>query len=179
MSSIVFQEIREAQGLAYAVSASYIHPAKEGDHDRILAYVGTQADKQAESMAALLKIMNDMPQSKSTLEAARKSILNQIESERIVRTSVLFNYLNAKKRGLDHDLRKDIYDKVPSLSLDDVKQFQEKYVKGKDFNIMVLGSRDKLDFNDLRKYGEVKEVSLDELFGYEKMQLINIEGAGR
>src|SRR5690606_4144426 len=123
MSSIVFQEIREAQGLAYAVSASYTHPAKAGDHDRLFAYVGTQADKQAEAMAALIKIMNEMPESESTLEAARKSILNQIESERIVRTSVLFNYLNAKKRGLEYDLRKDVYEKVPSLSLTDVKQF--------------------------------------------------------
>lgn len=179
MSSIVFQEIREAQGLAYAVSASYTHPGKAGDHDRLFAYVGTQADKQAEAIAALMKIMNEMPESESTLEAARKSILNQIESERIVRTSVLFNYLNAKKRGLDYDLRKDIYEKVPSLSLADVRQFQEKYVKDKDYNIMVLGSRDKLNFNDLRKYGEVREVSLDELFGYEKVQRINIEGAGR
>lgn len=179
MSSIVFQEIREAQGLAYAVSAGYYHPAKAGDHDRVFAYVGTQADKQSQSMAALLKIMNDMPQSTSTLETARKSVLNQIESERIVRTSVLFNYLTAKKRGLDHDLREDIYNNVPSLSLDDVKKFQEKYVKGRDYNIMVLGSRDKLDFKDLRKYGEVKEVSLDELFGYEKVEHIDIEGAGR
>src|SRR5690606_6069622 len=145
----------------------------------IFGYVGTQADKQAEAIAALMKIMNAMPESESTLEAARKSILNQIESERIVRTSVLFNYLNAKKRGLDYDLRKDIYEKVPSLSLADVRQFQEKYVKDKDYNIMVLGSRDKLNFNDLRKYGEVREVSLDELFGYEKVQRINIEGAGR
>lgn len=179
MSSIVFQEIREAQGLAYAVSANYIQPWKAGDHDRILAYVGTQADKQAESMAALLKIINDMPQSESTLEAARKSVLSQIESERVVRTSVLFSYLNAKKRGLDYDLRQDVYKNVPTLGLEEVRQFQEKYVKGKDYNIMVLGNRDRLNFNDLRKYGEVKEVSLDELFGYEKVERIVLEGAGR
>ncbi|MDV3309749.1 MAG: insulinase family protein [Cyclobacteriaceae bacterium] len=179
MSSIVFQEIREAQGLAYAVSAGYYHPAKAGDHDRIFAYVGTQADKQAESMAAMLKIMNEMPESGSTLEAARKSILNQIESERIVRTSVLFSYLSAKRRGLDYDLRQDVYKNVPTLGLEDIRKFQEKYVKGRDYNIMVLGSRDKLNFNDLRKYGEVREVSLDELFGYEKVERINIEGAGR
>src|SRR5690606_8195456 len=45
MSSIVFQEIREAQGLAYAVLAGYSQPQKVGDHDRFFAYVGTQADK--------------------------------------------------------------------------------------------------------------------------------------
>src|SRR5690606_41953760 len=66
MSSIVFQEIREAQGLAYAVWAGYMQPQKAGDNDRFFAYVGTQADKQAESMSALLKIVNEMPETGTT-----------------------------------------------------------------------------------------------------------------
>lgn len=179
MSSIVFQEIREAQGLAYAVWAGYMQPQKAGDNDRFFAYVGTQADKQAESMSALLKIVNEMPESETTFETARKSVLNQIESERITRASILFNYLNAKKRGLDHDIRKDIYDEVPSMTLADVIEFQKKYIQGNDYNTMVLGSRSKLNFNDLKKYGEIREVTLDELFGYEKLERIDMEGAGR
>src|SRR5690606_26739776 len=179
MSSIVFQEIREAQGLEYAVWAGYSKPQKVGDHDRFIAYVCTKADTQAESREALLKIINDMPESETTFDAARKSVLNQIESERITRTSILFNYLNAVKRGLDHDIRADVYQQVPSMTLDDVKAFQQKFVRGHDYNIMVLGSRDKLNFDDLKKYGEIKEVTLDELFGYEKIERINIEGPGR
>lgn len=179
MSSIVFQEIREAQGLAYAVWASYVQPQEAGDHDRFFAYVGTQADKQAESMEALLKIINEMPESETTFESARKSVLNQIESERITRASILFNYLNAKKRGLDHDIREDIYNQVPSMTLADLRSFQQDFVKEHDYNTMVLGSRDKLNFNDLRKYGELREVTLDELFGYEKIERIDIEGSAR
>ena len=179
MSSIVFQEIREAQGLAYAVWANYAQPQKDGDNDRYFAYVGTQADKQAESMSALLKIINEMPESETMLETARKSVMNQIESERITRASILFNYLNARKRGLDHDLRSDIYKEVPGMTLANIKAFQEKYIKDKDYNYMVLGSRDKLNFEDLKKYGELKEVTLDELFGYENVEKINIEGPSR
>lgn len=179
MSSIVFQEIREAQGLAYAVWAGYMQPQKAGDNDRFFAYVGTQADKQAESMDALLKIINEMPESETTFETARKSVLNQIESERITRTGILFNYLNAKKRGLDHDIREDIYNEVPSMTLDDIITFQQKHVKGHDYNTMVLGGRSKLNFNDLKKYGQIREVTLDELFGYEKIERIDMEGSAR
>jgi zinc protease len=179
MSSIVFQEIRESRGLAYAVWASYMQPQQAGDNDRYYAYVGTQADKQAESMRALLEIINEMPESETLLETARKSVMNQIESERITRTGILFNYLRAKHRGLDHDIRKDIYEKMPSMTFADLKAFQEKFIKDRSYNYMVLGSRDKLNFKDLKKYGDVKEISLDELFGYDKVEKINIEGPTR
>ena len=179
MSSIVFQEIREAQGLAYAVWAGYTQPQKAGDNDRFFAYIGTQADTQAESMEALLKIINEMPESETAFETARKSVMNQIESERITRTSILFNYLNSRKRGLDHDIREDIYKEVPSMTLADIVAFQKERVKGKDYNTMVLGSRSKLNFRDLSKYGEIREVTLDELFGYEKIERIDMEGPGR
>src|SRR5690606_29822843 len=135
--------------------------------------------KQAEFFFSKQKTAYEMPESETTFETARKSVLNQIESERITRASILFNYLNAKKRGLDHDIRKDIYDEVPSMTLADVIEFQKKYIKGSDYNTMVLGSRSKLNFNDLKKYGEIREVTLDELFGYEKLERIDMEGAGR
>ncbi|MDN5200388.1 insulinase family protein [Fulvivirgaceae bacterium BMA10] len=171
----VFQEIREAQGLAYSVWANYGLAGKADGHDSYMAYVGTQADKQSESMEALLDIINNIPESKTGLETAKKAIMNKIESERITKTSILFNYENAKRKQLDYDVRKDIYEQVQNMTLEDVKAFQEKYIKDQNYNIMVLGNRDKLDFSALRKYGSVKELSLEELFGYEKVEKIHIQ----
>lgn len=175
MGSIVFQEIREAQGLAYSVWARYNQAQKAGEHDRFFAYVGTQADKQRESMKAMMEILNNMPESATQLETARKSVMSQLESERITRTDILFNYLTAQKRGLDYDIRKDIYEQTPKITMEEVKDFQQKYIKNKPYNYVVLGSKDKLDFKDLQKYGKVTQVSLDELFGYEKEEKINME----
>lgn len=175
MSSPVFQELREAQGLAYSAFAYYGTPSKPTDNDFFYAYVGTQADKQAEAMDAMQKLLNDFPKSENGLEVARKAILNQIESERINKTGILFNYLNAQRLGVDYDLRKTTYEKAQTFTMDDVRNFQETYIKGRPFNVVLIGSKDKIDFKSLKKYGEVRQLSLDEIFGYEKDVKINLE----
>ncbi len=172
MGSIVFQEIREAQGLAYSVWAGYTGADKAKGHDYFVSYVGTQADKQEEAMLSLNQIVEDMPKSETTLNTAKEAILNKIESERIIKTGILFNYLEAEKKNLDHDIRKDVYEQVPKMDFEALEAFQEQYIKGSKYNIMVLGAKDKLDFEALKKYGPVKELSLDELFGYEQGQKV-------
>ena len=78
----------------------------------------------------------------------------------------MFSYLRAQKLGLDKDLREDVYNEVPSMKFEDIVAFQEKYVKEQPQNIVVIGSTDKLDFETLGKYGTVKELTLEEVFGY-------------
>jgi predicted Zn-dependent peptidase len=175
MSSPVFQELREAQGLAYSAFAFYGTPIKPTDNDFFYAYVGTQADKQAEAMDAMKKLLSDFPKSENGFEVAKNSILNQIESERITKRGILFNYETARKRGVDYDLRKDIYEKTQQFTLDDVAKFQESYIKGRNFNIVLIGSKDKINFKALQPYGKIRELTLDEIFGYEKVEKINLE----
>jgi hypothetical protein len=81
----------------------------------------------------------------------------------------LFNYLYANKLGVDYDLRKNTYEKVQQFAMDDITKFQEQYIKGKNFNIVLIGSKDKINFKSLQRYGSVRELTLDEIFGYEKV----------
>lgn len=166
MNSIVFQEIREAQGLAYSVFSSYSEPARKEDPNYLYAYVGTQADKQADAMAAMMDLINNFPESQEAFNIAREGILNKIESERITRSGVIWSYISAEDRGIDYDIRRDIYADVRNMTFEDLKDFHAGYVKEKGFVTVLVGSRDKIDFADLQKYGEIQEVSLDELFGY-------------
>ena len=57
LSSIVFQEIREAKALAYGASASYTSPVKKEDAHYVRAFNGTQADKLPDAIDAMLKLM--------------------------------------------------------------------------------------------------------------------------
>lgn len=177
MSSPVFQELREAQGLAYSAFAYYGTAEKKADKDMFYAYIGTQADKQPEAMKAMQGLLQDFPKSENGFEAAKKAILNQIESQRITKTGILFNYENARKKGLDYDVRKDVYEKVQTYTLEDVEKFQQEYLKNNNYNVVLIGSKDKLNFKELQKYGKVQQLSLDELFGYEKQEKINLEKA--
>ena len=45
------------------------------------------------------------------------------------------------------------------------KKFQEENIRNARFNTVLIGNREKINFNDLKKYGEVQELTLDELFG--------------
>ncbi len=175
MNSIVFQEIREAQGLAYSVFSSYAQGSKKGRSNYLFAYVGTQADKQAEAMDAMMNLLNNMPESAEAFAIAKEAILSKIESERITKSRVLWNYLEARDKGLDYDLRKDVYEQVKNFSFEDMKAFQEQYIKNQRYITVLVGSRDKLNFDALSKYGDVKEVSLDDLFGYENTIYVDKE----
>ncbi|HTE31953.1 MAG TPA: insulinase family protein, partial [Chryseolinea sp.] len=175
MSSPVFQELREAQGLAYSAYGYYGTADKAKGNDQFFAYIGTQADKQTEAMNAMNELLVNFPKSTGGLEIARNAILNQIESERITKTDILFNYETARKRGLNYDVRKEIYEETKKFSMDDLVKFQQQYIKGNRYNIVLIGSRDKINFSTLKPYGQVQELTLDQIFGYEKVQKIDTE----
>ncbi len=166
MSSIVFQTIRESKALAYSTYSYFSTPSKKEEPHVITAYVGTQADKLHDAMAGMMELLEDMPQSQNLLDGAKQAIKNKIETERIIRTSILFNYESALKLGLEEDSRKSTYEQIDNLTFNDIKDFHKQYISGNEYNIMVLGSRDKIDLKSLEQYGEVVELSLDKVFGY-------------
>ncbi len=175
MSSPVFQELREARGLAYSAFASYNTAGKATNADYFYAYIGTQADKQPESMEIMKDLLLNFPTSENGFQVALHSLMNRIESERITKTAILFNYETARKRGLEHDVRKAVYEEVQNMTLEDLAGFHQRYLGDKKYNFVLVGDRSKLNFRDLSRYGAVQELSLDEIFGYEKPQKVSVE----
>ncbi len=166
MNSVVFQEIRESKGLAYSAWGGYRTPAQPFQHYYLFAYVGTQNDKLPEAMKAMLGLFNNMPESEKALSSSRDAIINKIRTERITKAQVLFNYLNAQKFGLTYDIRKDVFEKVPSMTFADLKLFGDKYLKNRKYNIMILGKKNELDVKTLESYGKVNYLDLKDVFGY-------------
>ena len=166
MAGIVFQELRESKALAYSTFSSYTIPNKKEKAHYNLAYIGTQSDKLPEAMTGLFQLLNDMPESEITYNSAKDNLIQKFNTERITKAGILNSYLSAQKLGLDHDIRKDIYDKAQTLSLDDIKKFQAENIKDSKYTILVLGDKNKLDIATLSKYGTVKYLTLEEIFGY-------------
>ncbi len=167
MGSVVFQDIRESSALAYSAWSSFQRPAKKSDPFSASFYVGTQSDKLPDAMAAVHNLLNDMPSSEKLWTVAKRSIRQGIETNRITKTGILFNYQNALRLGLDHDVRKDIYTAVDTISLNDIRNFHNDRFANKTWTTRLIGSKDKLDFEALKPYGKVVELSLKDIFGYE------------
>lgn len=166
MSSLVFQSIRESKALAYSTYSRYNVPSKKTDPFTVLAYIGTQADKMNDAITAMNGLLEQMPIDEKSFSTAKVAVKSQIETERITREQVIFHYMNAQKLGMHHDRRKDIYDALDRLTVNDLKKFHETRYQQNKYFYCVMGSKDKIKVNDLNKLGTVTELSLEELFGY-------------
>ncbi len=166
LSSIVFQEIREAKALAYSAYAWYTTPNFADRPHFIKSYIGTQPDKLKEAVEVFLYLMNNMPRAAEQFNASKDAALKRIESERIKHESIFWNYISTRDKGLDQDLRKDIYKEIKTMTIDDLADFFESEIKGSKFNYLVVGKKSEIDFELLGQLGPVCELDLDEIFGY-------------
>ena len=166
LSSIVFQEIREAKALAYSAYSFFTTPSKKEDAHYVQAYLGTQTDKLQDAVDALLELMNNMPETEGQFQDSRNAALKKIETDRITKASIFWNYFSAKKRGLDYDVRKDNYEVIKKMNIGGLKDFFDTNIKGKNYTFLVIGKKSEVDFDALSKLGPVKELALDDIFGY-------------
>ena len=166
MSSVVFQEIRESRALAYSTYSYYNQASEKDKNDILLAYVGTQADKMNDAINAMNELLNNMPENEASFNQAKQAIISSIEAERINNTSVFFSYLGAQDKGISIDDRKAVYEAIQTTQFSDVIAFQQANVKGTKWIISVVGSKDKIKQEDLKKYGELHILNLEEIFGY-------------
>ncbi|MCI0449832.1 MAG: insulinase family protein [Chlorobi bacterium] len=166
MSGIVFQDLRESKALAYGTFSSFTTPQKKERSHYNIAYIGTQADKLPEALKGLADLLTDMPSSEVTFNSAKDNLLQKINTERITKAGILSSWLSSQKLGLDYDIRKDIYERAQSFTLDDIQKFQKEHVKDSKYTILVLGDKNKLDTKALENYGTVKYLTLEEIFGY-------------
>ena len=58
---------------------------------------------------------------------------------------------------------KSIYRK--NVTMDDLSNFHNSYIKNDNYTIMVLGNKD-LKLDVLKQYGEIKHLALEDVFGY-------------
>lgn len=166
MNSIVFQEMREARGLAYSAWAGYSMPGKPEYAYLLETFIATQNDKMGEAINAFNDILNDMPVSEKAFEIAKENMITNIRTERILRGDIFWYYLSDEEFGYTEDSRKQIFETIPNLTLNDVQEFQKKYVKDKPFTYCILGDLKDLDMKKLNSIGTVKVVSQEEIFGY-------------
>jgi len=141
-------------------------PPKLDESNFVFGFVGTQSDKMKEATDALLGLMNDMPKAQKQFDLARESIMKKIETERIIKTNIFWTLQRNLDRGIDYDIRKDVYDYVNTVDMDNFYAFFDEYIKGNNYSILILGSKDELDMNVLGQLGTVKELTLEELFNY-------------
>lgn len=166
MGSIVFQTLRESKALAYSTYAFYAVPSKKDDKYTVIGYIGTQADKLNEAIEGMNDLLTTVPESQKVLQVSKLSIKNRFETERYNGDDVIYQYLADQRLGLTSDLRKDVYQKFEKISFADLQKFAGDNISNKPYTYCIVASEKKVKPESLEKYGEVKKLSLEEIFGY-------------
>ena len=166
MNGIVFQELREARGLAYSAAAYYVTPDKKGDKEFCQTYIITQNDKMMDAVNQFHVILNQMPASEAAFQIAKDALTKQLASQRTTKSGVLNAYIVAQRKGIDYDLNEKVYNALPAMKLQDIVDFEQQHMANKAYRYIILGDEKELDMKALEKIGPIKRLTQKEVFGY-------------
>ena len=166
MNGVVFQEMREARGLAYNAMAYYLTPAKKGQPEYFLTHIITQNDKMMDCVKQFREILDKMPASEAAFQIAKDALTKRLASQRTTKFGVIRAYISDKRQGFDFDVDKKIYEDLQNLTLQDIEGFEQSNIAGKTGRYVILGNEKELDMASLGQIAPIRRVSLEEIFGY-------------
>ena len=164
MSSVVFQELREARALAYSASARYAQGGRLNDQNIMLGAIGTQTDKTVDALAAFIDLIDNMPSSSERFEESVNSQLNRYRTSKLSFREVIGAVRSWERLGFETDPRRVRYQELQAASMEDLLEFQQQHVKDRPKLISIVGDLSIIDTEELAQFGTVEEVQVDQLF---------------
>lgn len=164
MAGLVFQELREARALAYSAWANLHTPSRKNEENILIGAIGCQADKTIEAVDAFVGLLNEMPINKARWESAHTSILSSYRTNPISsRKRPGFAY-DVHALGLSGDPREKRYETLKNSKVEEFKAFYEEMIQPRSILISVVGDSNKINLNDLSKFGTLSEITVEKLF---------------
>lgn len=165
MNAIVFQELREKRGLAYTARSNYTAPSWPDETYMNSSFIATQNDKVVDAFSAFNELFNEMPASESSFRLAQEQLISNLRTQRIRDAAVIWNYLAAKRMGYTEDPRIQLFRELPRITLNDVKAFNETYIKNQPKTYVILGNENTVNFQEVeRLFGPVTKLNKEDLF---------------
>ena len=164
MSSVVFQELREARALAYSAQARYSQGSRENAENLMLGVIGTQTDKTVDALTAFLDLIDNMPRSSERFEESVNSLLNRYRTAKLNFREVIGAVRSWERLGFETDPRRERFQQLQNASLDELLAFQQEHVQNRPKLISIVGDLSIIDANELEQFGTVEEVQVEQLF---------------
>lgn len=68
--------------------------------------------------------------------------------------------------GLNSDPNEQTYNALPTMTLQDIVDFEQKNIAKKPYRYIILGDEKDLDMESLSKIAPIKRLTTEEIFGY-------------
>jgi predicted Zn-dependent peptidase len=170
MNGVVFQEIREFRSLGYSTRGYFSYNLRNLNPSFLYCYLGTQCDKTYDGVEAMRQLMVDFPERPDKLAPA-------IEQKVAARNSDYYGFRdipsfvhNNMEIGWTYDRRVEITQKISRLTMDGLRAFHNKYIKGRPLVVEITGSTKKYDPKAVAKLlgsdAKLTEVKFDQMFKF-------------
>ena len=168
MNAIVFQEMREKRSLAYSAQSYYATPGDKDGYFTNAAIIATQNDKLIDAMNAFNELFDQMPEAPANFQMAKDAQISAIRTARTTKMGIINSYLYYERMGFNpkKNHAKMLFEAYPNVTMQDIVNFNHKYIRGQKKVYMCLGKEADMDFNALAKFGKVKKLKLEDIFGY-------------
>ncbi|MCX5744430.1 MAG: insulinase family protein, partial [Proteobacteria bacterium] len=164
VSPILYQEVREARGLAYTVYGYFSPGDRKVDDASVGIYIGTQGDKTHDAIAAIAETIGK-PIDDTRIATAKEAIAQTHRTDRIQPRAIASYVYGWDDQGFAADPREA--QTKATLAVD--KAALEKWLKAAlaaPRIVSITGDRKKLDEAKLKALGPVTTVPVAKLFGY-------------
>ena len=164
MSSVVFQELREARALAYSAQAQYTQGGRLDAENLMLGAIASQNDKTVDAVEAFIDLMDNMPQSVERYDDSVNSLLNRYRTSKVSFREVIGTVRSWERLGIEGDPRRARFQQLQNVTFDDLLEFQQTHVANRPKLISIVGDTSVIDLDELAQFGTVREVEIDEIF---------------
>ena len=134
--------------------------------DYNFAHIATQNDKVIEAFETFNMLLDSMPEAQANFNLAKQSTLNNLRTQRIKGQSVISSFLNDRLYARPSNSMQHYYTALQGINFDNIKEFNRKKFHKAHRTYVVLGNKEQVDMEALKKFGKVKELTLEEIFGY-------------
>ena len=168
MSSVLFQNVREFRSLAYSTGGRAYTTSLAQHPDAVLGYItatGTQADKTMEALATVDSLLRQMPMKENNLDAARQSVLNDIQNSYPTFRNMPAFVANQHMLGNTVDPNAAKARLLPGITAQDIIQFHQQHIAGNNNRVwMIIGDKKLTDMKALERYGKVVELKKEDVY---------------
>jgi len=164
IAPMLFSEVREARGLAYAVSGGYVTGLKKADAASLFAFVATQADKSHDSIDAVRESLG-RPVDDKRFDAAKVTLSETYRVDRIAPRNIAGAVYSWEDQGAPSDPRAARHARAEKVDRAALERWMKAVLAGPAI-FSIVGDHAKLDDARLGKLAPVTMVPVSKLFGY-------------
>lgn len=166
MGSLIFQEIREARGLAYSASGYHTVGRRKGDQAVAMGVLGTQTDKTVEAVKKMLELLPVPPISDERFALAKSSLIRRTRSTRVPPRQIGRRVLSFEDRGYKADPGPAMWPRLQAATVKDVREFAKR-IAGKTHIMSIVTDLKRVGVKDLKRFGKVRKLKKSELTSYD------------